>query len=735
MLEIIATAEKKQGSDLFLLHEAFYTSPIYEVFDIYDKYYHIEENHKKCLVFKTDCAEAYLYLFPSLPEDKQIQKIFVERESYIIPYRKNTKIQPQGQGTPFIVYPNIASMRTDFFKFIGCEFQFNLKLFINELEIERARYICSNLHVNIKKREGDEKNSGIILYNSLKEYKIDALDLDSIWEENFLPFLPNDISDKYSQNTYSSGYTCLEIECEMKNKDIEKYEMIKDCTNALYALCCFHETDYSVSRLFCEIFRLSFICSDYEKKTINTFKNNRWCPSDAGICVRKTIIKEFPKKLFHLKSKFLGLSELSEFSELSKFSNKLSEIVPRICFMVQNQSFRNKMFSDCCEILYDGYFSKKINSKNGLISFDNGVYDIENKQLRPGIPSDYIVLSTNIPYNTYDVNSPDMKELMGFLNKIFPIDNIMKYFIRFLSSCLERGNKDKIFSIWSGPGNNGKSVLVNLISLAFGEYSIKLPTSLISGKRSQSASATPELTMIEGTLISFLQEPDETERINPGIVKELTGNDTIYARQIYERGKNIRVDSKFVLIANRIPHLGITDDAVWNRIKVIPFLSTFVDDLKEEEENMKIIQFPKGIEAEKEIKYLFKKDIDFSEKLPYLAPALMYLLTEEYKYYKLHGLEEPEEIQKYTQELKTANDPLGKFIKRGISTTENIKDSERIQKLYEIYKIWFKKSFPNSKVMDVSIFCRELKKRGFSIDKLDNILKIKILDRIYDDEA
>jgi P4 family phage/plasmid primase-like protien len=714
MLEIIAIAEEKQKTDLWdrnvhssnmnrdiifqLPDETFYSSPVYEVFDIYNKYYCIEKKHKKCLVFKTDRTEAYLYLFPYLPYDKQIQEIFVKKGT-LIPYKKDTEIQPQ--GTPFIIYPNISNMRMDFFKFI--EYNSHIKIFIDELEIKKARQLCSNLHVDIEKREYKDKKTDvdIMIHSNKQNINELSLDLESIWENYFLPYLPNNISNRYSQNNYLSEYTYLDIECEMMNENETEYKRLKNKTNAIYAICCYNETEYSVSRLFCEMFRLSFICSGYEKKIIRIFKNHRWCSSDAGVCMKIAMIKEFPKRLIHLESEFFGISE----------------IIQRICLRVQDHTFRKKMYLDCCEILYDGNFSKKINSKKGLISFKNGVYDIENKKLRPGIPSDYIVLNTNIHYKIYDMNSPDMEELMNFLKKIFPIDNIMKYFIRFLSSCLERGNKDKIFSIWSGPGNNGKSVLVNLISLAFGEYSIKLPTSLISGKRSQSSSATPELTMLEGALISFLQEPDETERINPGIVKELTGNDTIYARQIYEKGKNIKVESKFVLIANRIPHLGITDDAVWNRIKVIPFLSTFVDNFKEIKEEKELIQFQNGIETEKEIKYLFKKDIDFSQKLPYLAPTLMYLLTEEYKYYKLHGLEEPEEIQKYTQELKTTNDPLGNFIKRGISNTENINHSERIQKIYEVYKIWFKKSFPNSKVMNISVFYRELKKRGFLIDK------------------
>jgi P4 family phage/plasmid primase-like protien len=689
MLEIV-TANNSQIQD-----EDTSDTPIYEVFDRYNEYYYLEDIHKKCIIYKTNCNSTYLYLFPSLPDDERVLNILVQDRSYnpqiTITTSNSSNNKIFALENPISVYPRTFDIQVNVFDFLQCKF--HLEIIINELTIEKARYICSNLQVIIKERKNKENifSKFIVVptsHNShsyKNEINANIFDLDSIWEKKFLPEFP--------ENT-NKNYTRLEIECKLKNSNNLRYNTIKDHTNALYAICCIHETEYSISRLFCEIFQLSFICSNYEKKIINFFENNRWHTSDGGICIKKAIISDFPKKLLQLKYKY----------------NELKEIVERICFTIQNQSFRNKMFNDCCEILYDKNFYKKTNPK-GLISFSNGVYDIELGKLRSGVPSDYVILSTNLPYEIFESKSPAMEALMDFLQKVFPVENIMKYFIRFLSACLEGGNKEKIFSIWSGLGDNGKSVLVNLISLAFGEYSVKLPTSLISGKRTQSAGATPELTMLENMLLGFLQEPDE-EKMNPALIKEFTGNDTIYVRGLYEKGRNIEIKARFVLIANRIPQLGIADKAAWNRIRVIPFLSTFVDNLEEKDENKQ--------------KHLFKKDTDFSRNLHYLAPTLMYLLTEEYKNYKAYGLEEPEEIKKYTQELKTINDPLEQFINSNIDVDP--KGLENIKELYENYKVWFKNMFPTSKVLDISNFSRELKKRDFTINSLDQILGIKILE-------
>lgn len=57
-----------------------------------------------------------------------------------------------------------------------------------------------------------------------------------------------------------------------------------------------------------------------------------------------------------------------------------------------------------------------------------------------------------------------------------------KYFMGFTASCLEGRNTNKIFSIWMGFGDNGAIVILSSAKQAFGDYAIKMPTSLLLGK-------------------------------------------------------------------------------------------------------------------------------------------------------------------------------------------------------------------------------------------------------------
>ena len=61
-------------------------------------------------------------------------------------------------------------------------------------------------------------------------------------------------------------------------------------------------------------------------------------------------------------------------------------------------------------------------------------------------------------------------------------------------------------------------------------------------------------------------------------MKELSGNDTFFARGLFKEGGEITPMFKLVLICNEPPQLHNSDKATWNRIRVIPFEATFCDD-------------------------------------------------------------------------------------------------------------------------------------------------------------
>nr|PNR39440.1 hypothetical protein PHYPA_019718 [Physcomitrium patens] len=337
------------------------------------------------------------------------------------------------------------------------------------------------------------------------------------------------------------------------------------------------------------------------------------------------------------------------------------EPATKIIDFIQSSDNRKKMMYTCAGMLYKEGFEELLDSKRDVIGMKSGVYDFTEDRFRMMELDDYITLSTRISFVPLDYNSEATNEVLDLLAKVFSNEDIRRYFMRFISSCLEGRNTNKIFSIWSGSGDNRKTIMVSLIEQVFGDYAIKMPTSLLMEKR-----------------------PDEGNKLNFSVMKEITGNDSLYVRGLYKEGTIIPQTAKFILIANRIPQMSMFDKAVWSRIRIMPFVSTFVD----------------KIELSHDLLTTHLKDINFSNKIYFFAPVFMKLVIEEYKQYLTYGLEEPNEVKDCTEIICVSNNIFGQFLSANVE--KNNKNIVAIKELYDLYKYWSKDMFPIMKVKDIS---------------------------------
>ena len=227
------------------------------------------------------------------------------------------------------------------------------------------------------------------------------------------------------------------------------------------------------------------------------------------------------------------------------------------------------------------------------------------------------------------------------------IKRSIEFFWRLASSRLRSGNIDKIFPIFTGSGDNSKTMLVRLFELAFCQYSIKIPTSFITEDKKDSDKPTPIMIHGKGAKIAWLQEPNKDKPIQSGTVKELTGNDTMYVRDLFQKGSNISEQNiTFVpfLVANKIPMIPDCQQAIWERTFILEFLSSWKK--KENAPKTEAEQFKAGI---------FVIDRCFDSKLPKMAPAFLWILFHKYEDYIENQLRPPQAVLQATEQFRTNN--------------------------------------------------------------------------------
>jgi hypothetical protein len=160
---------------------------------------------------------------------------------------------------------------------------------------------------------------------------------------------------------------------------------------------------------------------------------------------------------------------------------------------------------------YNRNFTKKLDSNNHLIGFNNGVFDLEIFQFRDGKPDDYITLSVGYDYSPQHTNKYD--ELLQFLQDIQPDKEERDYMLTYLSIGLI-GNLLELFTILTGSGRNGKSKLIELLGKTLGEYFGSVQSQMFTRPRPDANSPDPGLLSLMKKRIVIASEPEKNSKLN-----------------------------------------------------------------------------------------------------------------------------------------------------------------------------------------------------------------------------
>ena len=356
---------------------------------------------------------------------------------------------------------------------------------------------------------------------------------------------------------------------------------------------------------------------------------------------------------------------MSDDEDASKLQDDKHTKCLKIQIQLKDSGYKDKIMKECKEYFYDKNFVEKLNDQKNLIGFENGVYDLNKSIFRGGLPSDYVSLSTGISLPVVRSDMPisiddivdDIKKidnygelndaLNDFLEKVFPIASVREYTLRFLSSCLSGEIREEKFYFWTGSGGNGKSKLIELIDFVLGDYSRSMDVAFLTTKRGSSSSASPELENIKNARFVYMSEPEKSDIIYVGKLKQMTGGDKMTTRALFKGTTQFKPQFKIVLMCNDLPQLGGNDGGIWRRIEVVKYLAKFTDN-------------EKSVNPDR---YQYLADNQLTTKLEQWKLIFMVKLLEKYIIYNEEGTCPPEEVKEETKLYQSSNDLISNWVK------------------------------------------------------------------------
>lgn len=265
-----------------------------------------------------------------------------------------------------------------------------------------------------------------------------------------------------------------------------------------------------------------------------------------------------------------------------------------------------------------------------LLACANGTLDLRTGELRPHDSADMISLGTEIPYDP-DATCPRWER---FLREVFDGDEELVAFLRHaIGYSLTGDTREHALFILHGAGCNGKSTLMETVKLVLGGFALTASFDTFVRKRND-RNATNDLARLHRARLVMASESGQGRRLDEAVVKEVTGGDTIAPRFLYAEHFEFRPQFKLWLRTNHRPRVDGGDDAIWRRVRLIPF----------------------------EVSFEGREDKELAETLAAELPGILRWAVEGCLEWQAEGLALPAKVRAATEEYRRDEDVLGAFL-------------------------------------------------------------------------
>jgi putative DNA primase/helicase len=217
---------------------------------------------------------------------------------------------------------------------------------------------------------------------------------------------------------------------------------------------------------------------------------------------------------------------------------------------------------------------EQLDSNKYLMNCQNGILDLKTGTLLPHASHHMMTKIADIGYEreakcpTWDI----------FLSTVFVDEkgntdhDLIKYVQKLIGYSMTGDVSEQSMYFLYGGGKNGKSTFINTIKDLLGDYSRQTNKETFISKETN-GSANSDIARLAGSRFVSAVESNEGEKLDESIVKQITGGESIIARFLHKDYFEFSPEFKVFFTTNHKPIVKGTDEGIWRRIKLIPFLA------------------------------------------------------------------------------------------------------------------------------------------------------------------
>jgi len=318
-----------------------------------------------------------------------------------------------------------------------------------------------------------------------------------------------------------------------------------------------------------------------------------------------------------------------------------------------------------------------------LLNVQNGTLDLEAGMLREFDREDYLTKQASVVWDPR-AKAPKFDALLDF---VFCGDKDLIHFaVKALGLTLTGITSEQCFFLCHGLGSNGKTTFLEVAGGILGQdYATMANGGTLLESKFSSSDSGYDIATYAGKRMVTAAEPKKSGHLDEELLKRLTGGERVKARQIFGEPFEFRPECKLWLAMNKKPRIIGTDDGIWRRVLLVPFLAHMAKD-----DPRRVPDLHKVLLAEE-------------------GPGILTRMVEGLGAWQQEGLNPPAAVRNATAEYRSSQDATGDFFTAKCITGSKYKVAAG--ELYEAYVKWADAA--NVFVLRANEFGEECDRRGF----------------------
>lgn len=320
-----------------------------------------------------------------------------------------------------------------------------------------------------------------------------------------------------------------------------------------------------------------------------------------------------------------------------------------------------------------------------LLNVTNGTIDLRTGQLGEADPADLLTKQAPVQYHA-EADCPQWRAFVAWAT--CNDQDLAGYLQRLAGYALTGCVTEQCLPVFYGSGGNGKGVWMETLMHLLGDYA-RAGAPFLLEDRGKSDHPT-EVADLFGARMVVLSENERDRPLREGLVKQLTGGDTLKARFMRQDFFSFEPTHTILMAVNHQPIIRGTDEGIWRRIHLVPWRAS----LRPEE-----------------------RDPGLRDKLLQEGPGILRWAVEGCLEWQRGGLRPPETVCAATQDYRQDMDLIGQFL----DDCCLLQPDTAVAKgdLYQAYQDWCKDAGHHA--MSATKLGRDLKKRGFDSDRTSSV--------------